>query len=114
MLGLWPLPEKTPLHVQTTGTLERNGVVIEKVDYQSRPGLYVTGNLYRPRRSRGRLPAVLYVCGHSNRGRNGNKTAYQVHGLWFASNNYICLMLDTLQLGEVKGYHHGTYNLGRW
>ena len=39
MLGLWPLPEKTPLHATVTGTLERDDVVIEKLHFQSRPGL---------------------------------------------------------------------------
>ncbi len=114
MLGLWPLPERTPLHATVTGTVERGDVVIEKLHYQSRPGLYVTGNLYRPKKPAGRLPAVLYVCGHSGRGRDGNKTAFQDHGMWFASNGYVCLILDTLQLGEIAGKHHGTYNLGRW
>jgi cephalosporin-C deacetylase-like acetyl esterase len=108
------LPEKTPLHATVTGTVERGEVVIDKLHFQSRPGLYVTGNLYRPRQSKGRLPAILYVCGHSGRGRDGNKTAFQDHGLWFASNGYVCLIVDTLQLGEVAGVHHGTYNLGRW
>ena len=114
MLGLWPLPPKTDLKATVTGTLDRGGVTIEKLHFQSRPGLYVTGNLYRPNVAAGRLPAILYVCGHSNRGRDGNKTAYQDHGLWFASNGYVCLMVDTLQLGEVAGKHHGTYNLGRF
>src|SRR5439155_5479497 len=49
MLGLSPLPEKTPLHATSTGTLERDGVIIDKLHFQSRPGLYVTGNLYRPK-----------------------------------------------------------------
>ena len=84
MLGLWPLPEKTPLHADVTGTLERGDVVIEKLHFQSRPGLYVTGNLYRPKKVKGKLPAILYVCGHSGTGRDGNKTAYQDHGMWFA------------------------------
>jgi cyanophycinase len=114
MLGLWPLPEKTPLKATVTGTVERGEVVIEKLHYQSRPGLYVTGNLYRPKSVTGTLPAILYVCGHSGRGRDGNKTAFQDHGMWFARNGYICLIVDTLQLGEVAGKHHGTYNLGRW
>src|SRR5213076_2696911 len=78
------------------------------------PGLYVTGNLYRPKKIDGKLPAVLYVCGHSGRGRDGNKTAFQDHGMWFATNGYVCLVIDTLQLGEVAGIHHGTYNQGRW
>jgi dienelactone hydrolase len=112
MLGLWPLPEKTPLHATVTGTVEHEGVVIEKLHYQSRPGLYVTANLYRPKEPKGKLPAILYVCGHSGRGRDGNKTAFQDHGLWFANNGYVCLIVDTLQLGEIPGIHHGTYGIG--
>jgi dienelactone hydrolase len=114
MLGLWPVPPRTDLRPTVTGTLDRGGVTIEKLHFQSRPGLYVTGNLYRPKSVSAKLPAILYVCGHSNKGRDGNKTAYQDHGLWFANNGYVCLMVDTLQLGEVAGKHHGTYNLGRF
>jgi hypothetical protein len=114
MLGLWPLPEKTPLQAKVTGTLQRDNFVVEKLHFQSRPGLYVTANLYRPRTTKSKLPAVLYLCGHSGRGRNGNKTAFQDHGMWFATHGYICLIIDTLQLGEIPGIHHGTYNLGRW
>src|SRR5262245_40631807 len=113
MLGLDPLPEKTPLKATVTGTLARGDVTIEKLHYQSKPGLYVTANLFRPKviAKDGKLPAILYVCGHSGRGRDGNKTAFQDHGMWFASNGYVCLVLDTLQLGEIAGKHHGTYNL---
>jgi cephalosporin-C deacetylase-like acetyl esterase len=114
MLGLAPLPEKTPLQAKITGTLECDNFVIDKLHFQSRPGLYVTGNLYRPKKAEGKLPAVLYVCGHARRGRNGNKTAFQDHGMWFASNGYICLIIDTLQLGEVPGMHDGTVHQGRW
>jgi dienelactone hydrolase len=114
MLGLWPLPEKTPLKATVTGTLDRGNVTIEKLHFQSKPGLYVTGNLYRPKKNDKKLPAILYVCGHSNKGRDGNKTAFQDHGLWFASHGFVCLVVDTLQLGEVAGKHHGTYNLGRF
>ena len=34
--------------------------------------------------------------------------------MWFASNGYVCLIIDTLQLGEIAGIHHGTYREGRW
>ncbi|MEN6577035.1 MAG: prolyl oligopeptidase family serine peptidase [Phycisphaerales bacterium] len=116
MLGLWPMPEKTPLQTTVTGTLEGDGYVVDMLHYQSMPRLYVTANLYRPSRMEAgrRLPAVLYVCGHSSRGRDGNKTAYQSHGIWFARHGYICLVLDTLQLGEIAAIHHGTYREGRW
>ena len=116
MLGLDPLPEKTPLKATVTGTLERGAVAIDNLHYQSKPGLYVTANLYRPKvvAADAKLPAILYVCGHSGKGRDGNKTAFQDHGMWFASNGYVCLVVDTLQLGELAGKHHGTYNLNRF
>ncbi|HBH54042.1 MAG TPA: hypothetical protein DDY91_19320 [Planctomycetaceae bacterium] len=115
MLGLWPLPERTPLQPQVTGTVERESFTVENVHFQSKPGLYVTGNLYLPRPlPQGKLPAVLYVCGHSGKGRDGNKTAFQHHGMWFATHGYVCLIIDTLQLGEVAGIHHGTYQHNRW
>ena len=116
MLGLSPMPEKTPLHATVTRTLKRDDYVVEMVHYQSRPGLYVTGNLYRPAtvKEGERLPAIFYVCGHSGRGRDGNKVAYQSHGIWFARHGYVCLVVDSLQLGEIAAFHHGTYNLQRW
>jgi len=115
MLGLWPQPERTPLQPTVTKTLLRDGFSVQNVHFQSKPGLYVTGNLYLPDPlPAGKLPAVLYVCGHSGRGRDGNKTAFQHHGMWFATHGYVCLIIDTLQLGEVAGLHHGTYQHNRW
>ncbi|MSQ93831.1 MAG: hypothetical protein EXR98_04660 [Gemmataceae bacterium] len=111
MLGLWPIPEKTALKATKTGEVEAHGVVVEKIHFQSKPGLYVTANLYRPKEPAGakRRPAIVYVCGHSGKGRDGVKTAFQDHGFWFANNDYVCIILDTLQLGEIPGVHHGTY-----
>jgi cephalosporin-C deacetylase-like acetyl esterase len=110
MLGLWPIPEKTPLKATKTGEIEAHGVVVEKVHFQSKPGLYVTANVYRPlAKEKKKLPAIVYVCGHSWKGRDGNKSAHQDHGFWYANNGYVCIILDTLQLGEIPGVHHGTY-----
>ena len=120
MLGLNPLPERTDLQTTITGSIHRDGVTIERLHYQSRPGLYVPANLYLPAGEAPEKgwPAVLYVCGHAvvtDAGRKlGNKTAYQHHGLWFARHGVACLIIDTVQLGELHGEHHGTYRLGRW
>jgi dienelactone hydrolase len=116
MLGLDPLPERTPLNATVTGTLQRDGYVVDLLHYQSRPGLYVTANLYRPAAipAGERLPAVLYVCGHGNRGRNGVKTGYQSSPIWFAKHGYVCLIIDTVQLSEIAGIHHGTYRERRY
>ena len=91
---------------------------MEKLHFQSLPGLYVTANLYLPKSTTSAAPAILYVCGHAEVKTNGvslgNKTFYQHHGSWFARHGYVCLVIDTLQLGEIQGDHHGTYRLGQW
>ena len=118
MLGLDPFPERTPLNARITGSVENEGVIAERIHFQSRPGLYVTGNFYRPVKQDAPLPAILYVCGHGRVKRDGvslgNKTHYQHHGAWFARNGYVCLTIDTIQLGEIEGIHHGTYREKMW
>src|SRR5512140_1003794 len=47
--GLWPPPPKSPLNPQIFGRIERPTYTVEKVYFESLPGFYVTGNLYRPR-----------------------------------------------------------------
>lgn len=114
MLGLWPVPEKTPLNAKITGTYEEAGVRVEKLQFQSRPGLYVTANLYLPNPAKGPYPAILYSIGHYRGGRDGHKTQVSDHGLWFASHGYVALLYDTIELGEVTCTHHGTYSEQRW
>jgi len=111
MLGLSPLPERTPLHATVTGVLERGDYVVEKVHFQCIPGAYVIGNLYRPAKVEGRLPAVLYLCGHSKGKVN---PPYQANPRWFGQHGYVALVLDPIQLGESQGFHHGTYRDERW
>jgi dienelactone hydrolase len=118
MLGLDPLPEKTNLKAVVTGKVEHDEFTVEKLHFQSRPGLYVTGNLYIPKGLEKPAPAILYVCGHGNNKIDGisygSKTAYQHHGGWFARHGYVCLTIDTLQLGEIEGIHHGTHRYDMW
>lgn len=113
MLGLDPLPERTPLHAQITGAHERDLYRIEKLVFQSSPGLYVTGNFYIPKGATKPLPAILYLCGHSPNPM-GAKVPYQNRAIWFALHGYACLILDTLEFGEIPGIHHGLHNLNMW
>jgi cephalosporin-C deacetylase-like acetyl esterase len=118
MLGLHPWPEKAPLNDRVTGRTEDDAVIVENLTFESSPGLYVTGSFYRPQQQEGPLPAILYVCGHGRTVKDGisygNKVNYQHHGAWFARNGYVCLIIDTVQLGEIEGIHHGTYRYGMW
>jgi hypothetical protein len=122
MMGLWPLPPRTDVKATVTGKVDADNFTVEKLHFQSLPGLYVTANLYIPKASGDRkpekLPAVLYVCGHANtvvdKVSYGSKVNYQHHPAWFASNGYVCLILDTLELGEMQGEHHGTSRRNMW
>jgi hypothetical protein len=118
MMGLWPLPPRTDLKAVVTGKFDAGTFTVEKLHFQSSPGLYVTANLYLPKDLSKPAPVILYQCGHSqvliDKVSYGNKVAYQHHGVWFAEHGYACLVLDTLQLGEVEGLHHGTHHLKMW
>jgi hypothetical protein len=118
MMGLDPLPARTDLKPVVTGKLDADTFTVEKLHFQSSPGLYVTGNLFVPKKAKFPAPAILYVCGHASVVMDGvsygNRTAYQHHAAWFAENGYVCLIIDTLQLGEIQGLHHGTHNLNLW
>jgi dienelactone hydrolase len=118
MLGLSPMPPRTDLRATVTKRFEHDTFTVENLHFQSRPGLYVTANLYVPKNLTKPAPAVLYVSGHgpvvTNGISYGNKVSYQHHGAWFARNGYVCLILDTVQLGEISGIHHGTYRENMW
>jgi dienelactone hydrolase len=118
MLSLAPIPEKADLKPVITGKVEHDEFTVEKIHYQSRSGLYVTGNLYIPKGLEKPAPTILYVCGHAvgtkNGIRYGNKAPYQHHGAWFARHGYVCFIIDTVHRGEIEGIHHGTYRYKMW
>ncbi len=69
--GLLPLPEKTALHPSVFGEVRRADYSVAKVYFESLPGFFVTGNLYRPIGD-GPFPAVLSPHGHWAYGRLEN------------------------------------------
>jgi dienelactone hydrolase len=62
--GLWPLPTRTPLNAVIHGRIDRDEYTVEKVYFESAPGFFVTGNLYRPKGRPGKRPGVLFAHGH--------------------------------------------------
>jgi len=67
--GLWPMPTKTPANAVIHGKIDRGDYTVEKVFLESFPGHFVTGNLYRPKGTRGPGPGVLCPHGHWANGR---------------------------------------------
>ncbi len=67
--GLWPMPERTPLNPVIHGKVERDGFTVEKVYFESIPGHFVTGLLFRPTNIQEgqKCPGVLCPHGHGGR-----------------------------------------------
>jgi cephalosporin-C deacetylase-like acetyl esterase len=106
--SLAPIAARTPLNAKVTGVVERPSYRIEKLYFESLPKLCVTANLYVPTKLTARAPGVVYVCGHSDT----QKVHYQAHPRRFAELGFVTLIVETVQLGEVRGYHHGPYYEG--
>ena len=62
--GLWPMPTKTPLNAVVHGRVEGDGFTVEKVYFESAPGFYVTGSLWKPKVIKGKVPGVMFAHGH--------------------------------------------------
>jgi dienelactone hydrolase len=99
-----------PLDPEVLGTLSRPGYAIERLTFQSRPGVRVTANLYRPDPVHERLPAVLSVHGHWSWARMDPHVQPRCIGL--AKLGYVVLSVDAFGAGEraiepAPGTYHG-------
>lgn len=68
-LGIWPMPTRAPLKPVVHGAVDMGDYTVERVYFESVPGFYVTGSLYRPKGKPGKLPGVLFAHGHWANGR---------------------------------------------
>ena len=103
-----PEPERTPLNARVVGTLERDGYRVERLAYESRPGLLVTANLYLPAgpdAGAGPHPGVLGVCGHSALGKAEAK--YQAFAVELAAAGFATLLIDPIGQGERTQWPDG-------
>lgn len=85
---------------QVLGRSSHEGVTIERVVFQSVPGVLVTALLYRPEAPaarRGR-PAVVFVCGHSNQAKT--HPGYLAVQMELARNGFVVLAIDPHGQGE--------------
>ena len=67
--GLWPMPAKTPLNAVIHGKAERPGFTVEKVYFESMPGHFVTGLLFRPADGKTGVKRPAVLCPHGHGGR---------------------------------------------
>ena len=98
LLDTFDFPERTPLAPRITGVVKRPGYSVEKIIIESRPGFFVTMNLYLPDHIDGQIPAMMIVCGHAEEGKL--YSGYQALCHTFAQNNCAALIVDPIHQGE--------------
>jgi len=103
------LPEHSalaPLKPIVHGRREMDGYSVENVAFESLPGFFVTGNLYRPLNTSSKSPGILCAHGHSpsQEGRLLNQTRQRC--ATFARMGSVVFVYDMLGYGDSKQCSH--------
>ena len=98
-LGEWPA--RTPLNARTVATVKKDGYRVEKVIFESMPGLFVTANLFVPDGD-GRRPAIVMSCGHADEGKDCD--IYLRACVIAVKQGFVALMYDPYEQGERREF----------
>ena len=109
MLGGLP-STRTPLNAQVTGRIQMTGFHIEKVVFESLPGIFVTALVYVPDDGRRDHPAVLVASGHSANG----KAHYQALCQRLAARGYVVISWDPVGQGERSQFWDASARKSRY
>ncbi|MCY3770461.1 MAG: acetylxylan esterase [Gemmatimonadetes bacterium] len=115
-MGLWPNPTRSLLNAEITHRVEREGYSIENVRFQSLPGFYVTGNLYRPAGDEGSgdedpRPAILNPHGHWTEGRLNHEPDGSIPArcINFALQGYVAFAWSMAGYNDSTQLAHRTF-----
>jgi hypothetical protein len=105
--GLLPMPEKSPLNASVFGEVPHADYTVSKVYFESLPGFFVTGNLYRPAGS-GPFPAIVSPHGHWAYGRLENTDTASVPGraINLARQGFVVFTLDMIGYNDSRQLTH--------
>ena len=103
-MDLLPLPSKPGSQAIVHSLREMNGYTVENVAFESMPGIFVTGNLYRPTKKQASYAAVLCPHGHGVDMRLGEAT--QIRSAMLARMGAVVLALDMVGYADSKQSDH--------
>ena len=112
--GLLPMPDRTPLRANVFGDLTRPDYIVSKVYFESLPGFFVTGNLYRPVGD-GPFPAILSPHGHWAYGRLENSATASVPGraINLARQGFVVFTYDMIGYNDSWQLEHRSFGGSR-
>ena len=100
------LPERGAAPAATEcGVIRRDGFCIKKMLYEIRQGDFVPASLYLPEKIEGKIPGVLYLCGHAEEGKASS--TYRLSCAVLALNGCAVLTFDPSGQGEKSLYGKG-------
>lgn len=119
--GLEEFPKKCPLNTIIHSKRVYDGYQVENVAFESLPGVYVTGSLYRPIDAKGPIPGILSPHGHWGKKEDYGRYREDAQNR-FASMARMGAMVfayDMVGYGQLKEFgwehdHIGTLKLQLW
>jgi hypothetical protein len=105
--GLLPMPDRTPLNAVIFGEVKHDDYTVSKVYFESIPGFFVTGNLYRPVGD-GPFPAILSPHGHWAYGRLENTAVVSAPGraISLARQGFVVFTYDMVGYNDSSQLEH--------
>lgn len=91
-----------PPSVECLGETRQQGLIIQNLILQTRPGVRASANLYLPEGVDSQTPALLFLCGHTAAGKAESR--YQIICRILASRGFLVLSLDPTGQGERLNY----------
>jgi dienelactone hydrolase len=106
-----PPPPRSPLNPIIHSRREHQGYSVENVAFESLPGFFVTGNLYRPLGRQGKVPAILNPHGHFQNPEGRLRPDMQARCAQFARMGAVAFAYDMVGWGESKQTTHDDPNV---
>ena len=105
--GLLPMPDKAPLNPHVFDERRHDDYSVLKVYFESLPGFFVTGNLYRPSGA-GPFPAILSPHGHWTNGRleNTEITSTPGRAINLARQGFVVFSYDMIGYTDSRQLPH--------